>query len=383
MRTDTALVLAARMLCGTADEVQLRRAAADVSDWPALVSSAQVENLAPVLYSTLRRCGSFDGLPADARRELESEYWNSAARSVVLDGELAAILTALERDGIDPIVLKGAALTGTVYKDPALRPMSDIDLLVRAEEFSRACERLRSDTEYGDRVDMDPAYMQLTHAVFYGGPPKKITLEVHKSLLGDVSLRNEESVWSETVREGRRRVLRPEFMLAHLCAHSALRHQLRSLSQLLDIALVIRAHPHLDWQALESGSVSLGVASAARDALDAVSRTLGVAIPHDVMERLASARDGSVRTFAMSLVSHGGKRNALRVMGRLCLQSGWRKKLAYAKWNLFPSPGWVCRSVGVRKALVYPYYLYRVLRAGVALAGHIGRRIAGRASFCR
>jgi Uncharacterised nucleotidyltransferase len=43
---------------------------------------------------------------------------------------VAEILEAFERAAIDTIVLKGAALAWTIYPSPALRPMSDVDLLV-------------------------------------------------------------------------------------------------------------------------------------------------------------------------------------------------------------------------------------------------------------
>ena len=43
---------------------------------------------------------------------------------------LAEILEAFQRASIDAIVLKGAALAWTIYPSPALRPMSDVDLLV-------------------------------------------------------------------------------------------------------------------------------------------------------------------------------------------------------------------------------------------------------------
>ena len=57
---------------------------------------------------------------------LRHRLWHKE-RTVVL----AEVLDGFERASMDTIVLKGAALGWTIYPSPALRPMSDVDLLVR------------------------------------------------------------------------------------------------------------------------------------------------------------------------------------------------------------------------------------------------------------
>ncbi len=55
---------------------------------------------------------------------------------------LAEALDALGNAGIPVILLKGIAYAGTIYPDPAERPMSDIDLLVRSSDMSTAEQAL-------------------------------------------------------------------------------------------------------------------------------------------------------------------------------------------------------------------------------------------------
>ncbi len=55
---------------------------------------------------------------------------------------LAEALAALGQVGIDVMLLKGVAYAGTLYPDPATRPMSDIDLLVPAGRYGPAIEAL-------------------------------------------------------------------------------------------------------------------------------------------------------------------------------------------------------------------------------------------------
>jgi len=62
-------------------------------------------------------------------RAFEQEYHrvDSDARNYA---ELGQLLRSLKDRGVEVIVLKGAALAETVWKNIALRPMADMDLLV-------------------------------------------------------------------------------------------------------------------------------------------------------------------------------------------------------------------------------------------------------------
>jgi hypothetical protein len=61
---------------------------------------------------------------------------------MLLLDELGRVLKAFNEAGIEVIVLKGAALAQTVYPDIALRPMGDIDLLVKEESLKEAEKKL-------------------------------------------------------------------------------------------------------------------------------------------------------------------------------------------------------------------------------------------------
>ena len=53
------------------------------------------------------------------------------------------MLSALDRAGVSPLLVKGAHLAHTVYASPSLRPRLDTDVLVRDDE----CARLRAALE--------------------------------------------------------------------------------------------------------------------------------------------------------------------------------------------------------------------------------------------
>ncbi len=112
------------------------------NQWEVVCQAACDFGLAPLLYSTLRPLIKDIGLPAGAERRLREIYLNSAARNMRLYSELSKVLRSLKGADIPVIPLKGAYLAEVIYGDTALRPMNDIDLMVRQEDFRKTIELL-------------------------------------------------------------------------------------------------------------------------------------------------------------------------------------------------------------------------------------------------
>ena len=70
-------------------------------------------------------------LPEELARFLVDEKRASTARAARLASTLASTASSLFEEGISFVALKGAALAFRDYPDPALRPMGDLDLLLR------------------------------------------------------------------------------------------------------------------------------------------------------------------------------------------------------------------------------------------------------------
>jgi hypothetical protein len=114
-------------------------AAAPAFDWAAVDEVARCELLAPLLYRILQGRGILPAGLEDAWRGL---YAGSLRRNLLLLGELDDVLQALEPAASAPILLKGAALLRTVYDDAGMRPMNDIDLLLRQLDVPAALRLL-------------------------------------------------------------------------------------------------------------------------------------------------------------------------------------------------------------------------------------------------
>lgn len=101
------------------------------ADWFTLIEVANHCWMAPALFVALDHCGGLSGLPADARDYLAFIHDRNRQRNLLLRDQLVEAVAALNRSGIQPILLKGAGIIFCVpERKLGARMMSDLDLLV-------------------------------------------------------------------------------------------------------------------------------------------------------------------------------------------------------------------------------------------------------------
>jgi hypothetical protein len=126
----------ARLESGPSQRAEISRAAATVTDWPVLITQAEQHNLGPLVYSQLRAAAA--PMPTAAGHKLRGLVLRHRHANRVRAQILAEVLAAYRAEDIEVLLLKGAALAHMVYPQPGLRPMRDIDLLVKPADLWRA-----------------------------------------------------------------------------------------------------------------------------------------------------------------------------------------------------------------------------------------------------
>ena len=83
----------------------------------------------------------FTALTDDAKAELHQKIRHlraaTALRRAVMEQDLNQAMRALHAAGVQPVVLKGAAIAARIYDEPEQRPSIDIDLFVAPEDLER------------------------------------------------------------------------------------------------------------------------------------------------------------------------------------------------------------------------------------------------------
>ena len=255
--------------------------------WQRMADIADVDagsfRLLPLLYRNLTSQG------CDPRElgKLNGVFRQSWCRHQVNVRTLAEVLRALHGAGVEAIVLKGAALALLCYRDPGVRPMKDLDVLVPP---ARGAEAMDTVCRQGWRpLEMaDPDAVAERHYSAAGGRE----LDVHHYLLAyDRYPGADDRLWSAAVPlevEGvTTKALAPADQLFHVLAHGVAWNQVPQVRWVADSVTVIRsAAARLDWDRVLDESARRGLVPTVRSGLDYLRRTFEVDIPVEVVRRL-------------------------------------------------------------------------------------------------
>ncbi|MGH7801225.1 MAG: nucleotidyltransferase domain-containing protein [Thermodesulfobacteriota bacterium] len=152
-------------------------------DWEEILKSSFWHGIAPILYQNLKGFAESQLIPQNVMNDLKKAYYKSLVDNMHLYSELRRALERFNEKGIEVIVLKGAALAKTVYNNIALRPMVDVDLMVKREDLENS-ENLISELGYVFAGKRSPEwYKENNYHIQYFHPDKKILIEIHWHIL--------------------------------------------------------------------------------------------------------------------------------------------------------------------------------------------------------
>jgi hypothetical protein len=345
----------------------------DKVDWDALLRLAGREGIAPLLYHATR--GRLT-LPERVSRQLRQDYFETAQRNVRLFHELEHVLHRLTQDNVPVILLKGAALAGAVYGNVAVRPMSDIDLLVRETDVPLAIHAL---TSMGYTVVPPRAYR--CEVTLRSESRQFAPIELHWSLFVPFyyqHMLSEDWLWETAlpvqVGDARTHILGPQAQLLHLSGHLALHHgsagTMRGL-WLYDLAAVIAGYREkLDWETLLRQAQTYGLVLSLQTVLPRVSDAWQAPIPPYVLEQLDTLQPPPSEERAVAALTSPNRPASQSFISELAALPGHGPRLRCLWRNLFPPPGYLEQIYGVPTRLLVPFaYPYRWLRALFSLLG--------------
>lgn len=344
------------------------RAQAGRLDHVALVQCAQAEGVAPLLYTLVRGRGI---LPPSFEESLRLAYLSNAARNFFLLRELEKVLHTLSDQGISVLLLKGAALGPAVYGNPALRPMGDLDLLVRPADAPRALETLFSIGYRPIRPPLHPTTLTTDETQIFLRHGE-VNLELHWGLLDFPLYAHHlpmETIWADahpiSIGTAQGWMLDAKDQILHLCAHLVLHHGegRPRLLWLCDIAeVIVHAGEKLNWTMLLKRARSYNLLLPLQQVLPRLANEWQVPIPPAVLERLREAQPSSKESRLYLCLAAQRHSVARRFWENLAGRPTWSERLRFAWDNLFPSPAYMRERYAIRHPLLLPfYYPYRWL----------------------
>jgi hypothetical protein len=301
--------------------------------------------------------------------------------------QLTRVLSAFEREGIPVIPLRGPALADLLYRDPALRPFTDLDLLIQEDNVPRALSLLSASGYRHMEAGLPlPLELNWRHATsFAAEAPEEIPIDLHWGMvdypgLAPAAAIAHQDLWERAVRvegpDGVRWELCPEDLLIHLALHFAIHHALSGLIWQLDLALLIlRYGDKLDWDAVIERTGRWQVRGPVFFALREVRDRLGAAVPAWALDRL---RPVGLRPTLFDWLRHRGEEHRERLdylVPFLVMDRGSDVVRALASAAVPPTNWLRCRY---RRASVFGAYLAHWARIGRVCA-RTARASLGRA----
>ncbi len=335
---------------------------------------AESHSLGPWLFQQLRRNDSA-GLDENILARFRKSYRNSAIGSLIHEAAIRAALPAFRSERIPVILLKGAYLGKFVYLDRALRPMCDVDLLVREEHFSRA-QGLLETMGFACAASYPPGYLDVLVGTmpYSREAPVVQAVDLHRRITAmDYYRIPGASLWEDaregTVGEHEVFFLSAEMNFVHIALH-ALNHGAHMRDR-LDLMLMIRTL-NLDWDRVISLAQTLRVSRPMYWALEELQSNWRSDVPAEVITTLRALPHHWIE----DRVIRGRFLYAWRILARVGSIYGWRPRLHYLRMVLMQTKKGSGTSPGVRGRLDYLKSRFRLF-SEFYHQGRPGRR-AGR-----
>jgi hypothetical protein len=326
--------------------------------------------LVPALYERYRQHPACE--PYRARMKGIYRYFLFRSNIVAADARRA--VAALAAGGIEALPFKGVALALRHHGSLALRPMADVDVLIRHADRARAQQILR---EQGWTYRYSPERMaQDVHSHDYINAARS-GFDLHwYALLESPVPGIDEGLWQRAV-PGDWQGLPVRWMgcedLVLTTMVNGLRDRLAMRFEwIVDVARVVRDTPGFDWARVWQEAGARRLRPLVLDAMLMLRHNAPDLLPLECLNRLLAADADLSRTLLERLVAENrteglnprGQRQIARILAprqpRESVRSLWRRRRqAYARQSADPSSPKYIRCVTEPEGSVTALYLHR------------------------
>jgi len=345
---------------------------------------AGMHSLGPLMYHRLKTTVGLEGVTDQVAVGLRGMYLRTAALGLVRGAQVSSLGQAFARVDVPALFFKGVILASHVYSDSALRPMCDIDLIVRPEHGNDAVRAVEELGYVPNQVEVFGSFTrEAVHArAFHRPGHMSLPIEIHNVLVrGDrgALLRDETWFWEHTISvpiNGRSVLtLSEEVHMMQLCAHLVSHHGWTpSFIWMYDLhALLVKYQETFDWDKFTALARQLNWEAFCRHALKAASAFLHTPVPETVLGDLSRA---SRKSRVLEWQTRWPATRALRTLANCWGMPDLRTRLLFLWHTMFPAREYMVNRYRPQDhrmwPLLYPYRWGIMLREVTKLLEHSG-----------
>ncbi len=271
-------------------------------NWAYFLQKTKDEGVCSLIHKTLSKIQDVEKiLPENVLQNLKNNYYSTAKRNILIFQTLEKISQTFEKENIQMIVFKGIALAESVYGDIGLRPMGDIDILVKKKDLEKVDSIFKNfgyHTPFDIRDFINLPFNRYRNSFLYSNldtTPNYVHLYWHLINFfpyhSDVIQRiNMDKIWedSEEIKLGdaKLRTFSIYHQIIFLCMH-ALHHSPKSLIRLCDINELLQLEEgNLDWDKLVREAFDFGLHKHVYYVLYSIFKLLEADIPDNTLKML-------------------------------------------------------------------------------------------------
>ncbi|MBI3815502.1 MAG: nucleotidyltransferase family protein [Nitrospinae bacterium] len=361
------LIVISRLNLNDKQKIRISELCEETLNWDYLIRRAGDEGVDSLLYHHLKKLVGQGFSLADSSnskelpynlKELSARYYSNLLSNIHLLDEFYEVLKRLHGIGIQVILLKGIYLIEKIYKNAGLRPMSDVDVLIKKEaiplimgEMSKAGYSLTPHGHLGFLKDGEfPALIDFHWDIWFPG-----TEDLWKRCVGQ----------SFSFASGNIQAFTPdnEDMLIYMSVHQSVNHGMHKLIWLCDIHEFIRTYrDNIDWESFIERVRSYNIEIPLYSTLSYTKELLKTEIPSVVLEAFKPLKSDSFKARVYRKTTTNHYTVDVGHILYLLLLKGWRRRIAYMIKYIFPERDFLVKRYSLSSSRVgYLYYIVRPL----------------------
>jgi Uncharacterised nucleotidyltransferase len=360
---------------------QIRQLVAEPLDWQDLLQRAAYHGVMPLLYKTLNEiCPAL--VPQDIQLQLSLVFRKTTFSNLSRTAELLKVLAILNQHQIPAIAFKGPTLAEVAYGGLALRSFSDLDLLVRCDDYRQPRAVLAAHgyktTDYYLTCEQEEQAANYSGEYSLLNADKGVALDIHARLVSINAFQlgcDFAWIWDNlqpvTLSNQTVQTLSVEDLLLYLCTH-ATREVWLHLKAICDIAELLRHQPHINWSQLTATAQEQGLWRILLLGLSLAHEVLGAELPEEILQAatadpvLRSLRQQVYRSLDKVYIETESVPFLDRFKFHLAVMERPRDRLGYC-WRRLTLPAELLRRISRKEFEFFQlppalYFLYPLLR---------------------
>jgi putative nucleotidyltransferase-like protein len=348
------------------------------SEWEDIICQSDRNGVAPLLYMRLKALSQKTTIPDSVLKKLRKKYVYTAWKNKQLNHELSQMLSLLNNHGIPVIVIKGAALAELLYQNIALRPMNDVDLVVKKKDLQKI-DKILSSSEFSNTTQSLHSKRKNKWVPIITYMNRVKSFDLHTRLFELPKHNPWENAAPASVASTDTLILGLEDFFLHLCLHVHRHLYMVGITKLIwwyDIAEWIKLYrKKLDWEYMVGIAQKYNVEADIHRILHVVNEWFGGHVPLKALSRFKS----NGKTISILDAFYPAK-NSKAVHKKIQTQyrqldlflssfstiPSVRNKIYHFLRTIFPSRTYMIHFYSIKQpSYVYFYYLVRISKATI------------------